>query len=166
MKTGELSSYEAYKTVLDTRNFEINLFWQRSNYFLVLTTALAVGFFNVSNKGYSLLLAVLGLIISGLWYGVNLGGKFWQSRWEHRLKLVEKEIAPDLDFFAADRQTLLWDVQENLKAGNYKGVQKLLYGRIFKKPSVSYRMILLSVVFVLAWIVLLVIQILKFLRVF
>lgn len=30
---------------LDTRNFEISLYWQRSNYFLVLNTALAVGFF-------------------------------------------------------------------------------------------------------------------------
>ena len=36
---------EAYRTALATRNFEISLFWQRSNYFLVLSTAIAVGFF-------------------------------------------------------------------------------------------------------------------------
>jgi hypothetical protein len=32
---------EAYRTALATRNLEINLFWQRSNYFLVLNTAIA-----------------------------------------------------------------------------------------------------------------------------
>jgi len=38
---------DLYKTLLDTRNLEINLFWQRSNYFLVLNTGIAFGFFNL-----------------------------------------------------------------------------------------------------------------------
>src|SRR3972149_10785499 len=37
---------DAYKFAYDTRNFEISLFWQRSNYFLVLNTAIALAFFS------------------------------------------------------------------------------------------------------------------------
>lgn len=36
---------EAYRVAKETRSLEINLFWQRSNYFLVLSTAIAAGFF-------------------------------------------------------------------------------------------------------------------------
>jgi hypothetical protein len=84
-----LSGSEIYRTALETRNLEINLFWQRSNYFLVLNTALAVGFLNVKDGEYSLVLAIFGAIVSGLWFQVNLGSKYWQSRWEHRLSVVE-----------------------------------------------------------------------------
>jgi hypothetical protein len=39
---------EAYRVARDTRNFEIKLFWKRSNYFLVLSTATAAGFFSAT----------------------------------------------------------------------------------------------------------------------
>lgn len=155
MSNGMLDAPNIYKVALDTRNFEINLFWQRSNYFLALNTALAVGFFNLNgNRKYSLTLAVLGTVVSILWYLANLGSKFWQSRWENRLKIVEEQIAPELNFFAADWQTIRNDVQESLKNGGHSGLQKLLYSQISKKPSVSYLMILLSLVFVAAWVLL------------
>src|SRR4029079_19741708 len=35
-----------YRVALETRKLEIRLFWQRSNYFLVLSTALAIGYFS------------------------------------------------------------------------------------------------------------------------
>jgi hypothetical protein len=87
-----------YKIVLGTRNFEISLFWQRSNYFLVLNTALAVGFFSVENgatkgKEFAATLALLGIITSTLWILVNSGSKYWQSRWEHELVLRERDLA-------------------------------------------------------------------------
>ena len=40
---------DLYRTLLDTRNLEINLFWQRCNYFLVLNTGVALGFFNATS---------------------------------------------------------------------------------------------------------------------
>ncbi len=49
----ELTPHQIYRVALDTRNSEISLFWQRSNFFLVLNTALAVGFFNDKNKEYA-----------------------------------------------------------------------------------------------------------------
>ncbi len=161
MENEKLAPRDIYKFVFDTRNFEIGLFWQRSNYFLVLTTALAVGFFNVNDKEYSLLLAVLGLIVSVLWYRVNLGSKFWQSRWEHRLKLVEGQIAPQLELFSADDETIRSDVRESLKSGNRTKFQKLLYRWTLKKPSVSYQMILLSIVFVTGWVLIIAMTLLR-----
>lgn len=151
MNTGELTPGEVYKVALDTRNFEISLFWQRSNYFLVLNTALAIGFFNLQATKYSILLAVLGALVSILWYRVNLGSKYWQSRWEERLKIVEEQIAPEIKFFAADLETIRNDVQKSLEAGKHTGLQRLVYTQVLEKPSVSYRMTLLSLVFVASW---------------
>jgi hypothetical protein len=83
---------DIYKNVLDTRNFEISFFWQRSNYFLVLNSALALGFFSLKMRSYEYGLAVFGLLVSLLWCGVNLGSKFWQSVWENRLSKIEKKL--------------------------------------------------------------------------
>jgi len=93
---------DIYKHVLDTRNFEISLFWQRSNYFLILNSSLAVGFFNLKAKLYECCLAALGMLASILWFNVNLGSKFWQSRWEQSLHDIESKMAPNLNLFAAD----------------------------------------------------------------
>ena len=46
-KESPIELKDLYKTLLDTRNLEISLFWQRSNYFLVLNTGIAFGFFNL-----------------------------------------------------------------------------------------------------------------------
>ena len=90
---------ELFKIALEIRNFEIKLFWERSNYFLVLTTAIAVGFFSIEDQISCIGIATLGFIVSLLWFLVNLGSKFWQSRWEGRLCLLEKKMASDINFF-------------------------------------------------------------------
>jgi hypothetical protein len=83
------NNFDLYKIALDTRNMEIGLFWQRSNYFLVLNTAIAVGFFKTTEK-YQLLMSFVGFCVALLWFSVNLGSKYWQSRWEFRLYEAEK----------------------------------------------------------------------------
>lgn len=65
---------ELYKIAIQTRNLEIGMFWQRSNYFMVLNTAIAIGFFTQKGGSYGFLLAALGAIVSVLWFFVNLGG--------------------------------------------------------------------------------------------
>lgn len=156
-----LEGKDAYKFAYDTRNFEISLFWQRSNYFLVLNSGLALGFFNLEKQKYALLLAGFGLFVSILWFCVNLGSKYWQSRWEHRLALFEKEIAPSLDFFAADPRTIQNDVKESLESGrgNKGYFRRWLDKLILKKPSVSYCMTLLSLSFCVGWVLLFIMRI-------
>lgn len=162
MKSGEklnarpnIELKESYKTALDTRNFEISLFWQRSNYFLVLNSALALGFFNLQRQWYAIILAAFGFIVSLLWYRVNLGSKFWQLRWEGRLSEIEKEIAPDLHFFAADWPIIISDVEKSIESSKHEGkFRRWLDKKVLKKPSVSYHMILLSISFMIVWILL------------
>jgi hypothetical protein len=146
---------ESYKTALDTRNFEISLFWQRSNYFLALNSALALGYFNLKEQEYSLILSSFGFIVSLLWFRVNLGSKFWQSRWEYRLSKIEKEIAPELHFFATDLPTVKHDVEISLgNEAHKKCYRRLLNYLVLRKPSVSRQMIWLSFLFMLGWIAL------------
>jgi hypothetical protein len=80
-----------------------------------------------------------------------LGSKYWQSRWEHKLQLVEVAIAPELKLFAADRSTLDKDVEESLKFNGHKGFQKWLDKQVLKKPSVSYCMTMLAFIFMIGW---------------
>ncbi|MDT7807993.1 MAG: hypothetical protein QOJ70_1806 [Acidobacteriota bacterium] len=146
----DLKAY--YKTALDTRNFEISLFWQRSNYFLVLNSALALGFFNLQKREYQFFLATFGLIVSWLWFRVNLGSKFWQSRWEYRLREIENKIAPRLHFFATDLATVKEDVENDFKSNKHKGyIRRRLDKLTLRKPSVSGQMIWLSILFLLGW---------------
>ena len=154
----KLNGLDAYKIALETRNMEIGLFWQRSNYFLVLNAALAIGFFRLSENKYAILLATLGVLVSFLWYRVNLGSKYWQSRWEQRLKLKELEIAPDLQYFSASWEVIQNDVKESLNYGHQnKGkLQKWLDNETLKKPSVSYNMTLLSFIFLIGWVLLII----------
>ena len=143
---------DIYKIALDTRNFEISLFWQRSNYFLVLNSALALGFFNLKASEYAIPLALFGCFVSALWFRVNLGSKFWQSRWEQRLSKIERQIAPKLHFFATDKDIIESDVKKSLKHNNHQGCfRKWLDKQVLKKHSVSYNMTLLSLFFCLGW---------------
>lgn len=146
---------DIYKTVFDTRNLEISLFWQRSNYFLVLNSALAVGFFNLKSQEYAFLLVAFGLITSFLWFRVALGGKYWQSRWEHRLSVIEQQIAPRLNLFSASWEVIQSDAASSLSSNKPQGwFKKWLETQVLKKHSVSYNMTLLSLCFVVGWVLL------------
>jgi uncharacterized membrane protein YciS (DUF1049 family) len=154
---------DSYKTALDTRNFEISLFWQRSNYFLVLNSALALGFFTLQ-KWNALFLAASGLIVSWLWFRVNLGSKFWQSRWEYRLSEVEKKIDPELYFFAVDLDTIKRDVEKSIENDKHEGrFRRWIDKQVRKKHSVSHNMTLLSVFFIVGWAILVVLSALRLL---
>lgn len=143
-----------YKVLVDTRNLEINLFWQRSNYFLVLNTGIAFGFFNLKEARYIWTMALFGLLASLLWVWVALGAKFWQARWEHRLHEFEREHFPHLVFFGADESRVREDATRGLDFFRVRGFKHLVYKTALRKPSVSYSMILLSLLFVLGWLVL------------
>ncbi len=154
---------DLYKMVFDTRNLEITLFWQRSNYFLVLNTGLALGYFNLKSTGFGIFLSIVGIISSYLWFRVCLGSKFWQSRWEHRLDVIERyyrergDIPKEDQFilFSADPQTITEDVKKSLTKRPHGTFQRKIDEQILKKPSVSSEMTKLSVLFVVGWIVLL-----------
>jgi hypothetical protein len=147
---------EAYRTALQARNLEINLFWQRSNYFLILNTAIGTGFFAVRSDEFAYLLGGLGLVSAWLWLRVNLGSKFWQSRWEERLHRTEKELAPEgINLFGADWPTVMEDVRASLSDHFHEpGRVARAYERaVLGKPSVTRMMTYLSGAFLAFWVV-------------
>jgi hypothetical protein len=147
---------EAYRTALETRNMEIGLFWQRSNYFLVLNTALAAGFFTLDQEAFIVLLSLMGVFVSGLWVLVNLGGKYWQSRWEQRLRIIEDRVfGAGSDLFAAGWDTTDRDVEESLehtRGGRPNAFRRVYHKGVMSKPSVSLMMTILSASFIVFWL--------------
>jgi len=145
---------DLYGTLVTTRNFEIGLFWQRSNYFLVLNTAIALGFFNVKEGKYGLMFVVMGIVASLLWFWVCLGSKYWQTRWERRLMDFENHHLNGLNFFAADPSRIRNDVERGLAFHPSRGLKGAIYALALNyKPSVSFSMILLAGLFTVAWLV-------------
>jgi len=143
---------DLYATLISTRNLEIGLFWERSNYFLVLNTGMAFGFFKFENKAYAIIFGALGLVASLLWLRTCLGSKFWQARWEQRLMDFERAELPGLDFFAASPERIGEDVKAGLSLKSHGRFERFIYGMALRKPSVSFSMILLSCSFVVGWL--------------
>lgn len=138
---------------LDNRAFEIQLFWQRSNYFLVLMTALGIGVFTIKDTKYAFLISVFATITSWFWYKTNLGSKFWHESWEVEVVALAKEQGirsferPTSEIVNQVRQSL----EEAHNAGYRSMVRRWLDMKILEKPSVSHYMILLSLTSALLW---------------
>ena len=156
-----LTLKDIYKHVLDTRNMEIDLFWKRCNYFLVLNSGLALAYFNVTQEVLQIPAAILGVIVCLLWLQVALGSKFWQERWEDCLRSVEDEIREKRQFassnalFSLEPDQARKLVSASLKKGNHTGLYKMLDELIVEKPSVSAAMMYLVLTFLVSWLLLL-----------
>jgi len=81
---------KALEIALDTRKFEIELYWKRTAYFVLFIGAIFVGYYNVfsNSKSHwaSLFIAALGFLLSLLWYMANRGSKYWQENWEAQIE--------------------------------------------------------------------------------
>jgi len=152
-ETPDTIDLEAYKVARETRNLEITLFWQRSNYFLVLSTAIAAGFFSLHEPKYALPLASFGLTVACLWILVNLGSKFWQARWETRLRLVEEELRPGMNLFSASWVTVQDDVKQSFQFRKRGLIHRGYTRLVLLKPSVTLLMTAPSVTTAVFWIV-------------
>lgn len=96
---------KAYEVALDTRKFEIELYWKRATYFWAIAAVVlgAIGLIvaNSIKDGrlmtYPILfmletLSCVGFIVTKAWQYVNLGGKFWQHNWELHVDVLEQEV--------------------------------------------------------------------------
>ncbi len=143
-----------FDVALETRNFEIEMLWKRSNYFLALNTAIAVGFFSLLKKDmsmdlYALLFCVIGCFVCIAWINVNLGSKFWQAVWEEILTEISGDM--ELDYFVKsdDHKDRVRNNLVNLNSP--KILEKYYNYLVLDKPSVSKWMTLLSFFFLLVW---------------
>jgi hypothetical protein len=75
--SGAIVPEDLYRILIDTRNLEVNLFWQRANYFLVLNSGIVLAIFNVTKAIPVRVFAVIGILASLLWFWACLASKYW-----------------------------------------------------------------------------------------
>lgn len=83
---------ELLKTAFEIRNFEIDKYWQRSSYFTLFISAIFAAYCQDSIECdfiLKIMLTVLGLYISYIWYLSTRGAKFWQENWEKHIDYLE-----------------------------------------------------------------------------
>jgi len=150
--TNQISLNERlFKIALDTRNFEISLFWQRSNYFLVLNGALIVAV--AKADGWELGIAFAGMVTSLLWFLVSLGSKYWQNRWEREVELREATLGIDPPLFGATQERTRQLVEQSFNWTNHGFLHRAVNRMVLRKPSVSLAMTFLSALFFVVWLV-------------
>ena len=159
--TAEMSDSELYRIAIDTRNLEIRLFWRRSTYFLVLSIAVALAYFALPKTESCLrvVLAIFGIGVSVIWRWTNLGGKYWQIRWEAAADRLEQKVAPDAHMFSAIPEETDREVWAFMDKHRRKQQHFLLDKAIARAPSVSRAMVSLASLFCLGWIALFVIAV-------
>jgi len=95
----------AFEKAWETRNYEIDKFWQRSMFFWGFIASIFGGYiiiitgeFNQTAKDMYLdfYLILLGIIFSVAWLLVILGSKRWQENWENHIDYLEDEITGPL----------------------------------------------------------------------
>jgi len=94
---------KALQFALDTRKFEIELYWKRATYFWTFIGATLAGYLVIqaakefADKEYfSVILGCLGFLFSFAWHCVNRGSKQWQENWENHVDLLENSVVGPL----------------------------------------------------------------------
>lgn len=91
------SIIKAFEIALETRKFEIDLYWKRANYFWLFVAAIFVAWYNVDksceeNTFISFVIMGVGLAISFCWFCVNRGSKYWQENWESNIEYLSTKL--------------------------------------------------------------------------
>jgi hypothetical protein len=125
----------AFQTSLDTRKFEIDLFWKRSLFFWGFIASAFVAFAALYKEGsnYAVVIAGFGCICSLVWTLANRGSKFWQENWETKVANLEDNLVGNL-------------------FKNVEGVQKKFILLRARKYSVSKLAIALSDYVLIIWV--------------
>ena len=131
------------------RNFEIDNFWKRSNYYLIFNTALFFGVFTDVPAALTIVFCIIGFVSSVMWTLNNIASKFWQERWEIAARDTEPVYFVDkYRLFQDTKPTLIRKVGANLKDKNASRT----YIWLMKGPvSVSRLMIVFPGLVVVTW---------------
>ncbi len=97
----------AFERAWQIRNFEIEMYWKRANYFWAFIASTFVGYFAlISSDSYGkpdkfdhievYLLICIGFVLSVAWLLTNIGSKSWQRHWETHVDLLENAFTGPL----------------------------------------------------------------------
>ncbi|MBD3668362.1 MAG: hypothetical protein HUJ16_10400 [Kangiella sp.] len=92
---------KAYRMAIDTRKFEIDMYWKRATYFWAFIAVTFAGYGLVKqadepDQNLAFFLACFGFILSFAWFYANKGSKQWQENWEHHVDHLEDEVTGPL----------------------------------------------------------------------
>jgi hypothetical protein len=99
---------ELYKSLFETWRFEVNSHWQRSSYFAAFETVAIAACWKLLNDVGStwagVVLAALGLCLTGIWYQNNNKTHFYAVYWLEKVAEIERKLVQDsgetIDFAA------------------------------------------------------------------
>lgn len=106
---------------LQTRNFEIELYWKRTTYYWAFIAADMAAYALVFSKiddcsiaSYVLMgvLSCMGILFSFGWFLANRGSKYWQENWEaHMGRLVRKKYGPIFQTLLLPDSNRYWGIK-------------------------------------------------------
>lgn len=141
---------EELKIAMQNREFELSSFWQRSNYFLALVAALAVGVFTADDTFLQAIISIFAAVVSVLWFSTNLGSRYWQEFWEQEVTDLSKDLG--IRSFAKPQSEINDQMRRNVKLTGLFFDKKVYDYLMLYKPSVTTNMIRLSALFIIFWI--------------
>ena len=101
--TRQQDDVDALERAHDIRKFEINLTWKRATYVGAFQGFLfaALGVLVVNGNSdtdevnfFKFVVSIVGVFLSGAWYLINQGSRYWQKYWEEKIMTLEKNY-PD-----------------------------------------------------------------------
>lgn len=92
---------QATAIALDTRKFEIELYWKRANYFWAFMAAIYAAYFllvayKIENWFIYSIVSIVGVCFSFGWYLANRGSKYWQENWENHIAVLSKQTTGEI----------------------------------------------------------------------
>jgi hypothetical protein len=101
-----------YRQAWQAKNFEIDNYWKRTNYFWAFQVASFAGYFTVlssnaykSNPQVLFFVTCIGFITSLAWTFINQGSKTWQRHWEIHVDMLEDKITGPLYKIVTEKKT-------------------------------------------------------------
>ncbi len=101
-----------YDKAWEAKNFEIENYWKRANYFWAFQVASFAGYFAVLSsdaylKNPQILYSVIciGFISSLAWVFINIGSKTWQRHWENHVDMLEDKVTGPLYKIITEKKT-------------------------------------------------------------
>jgi hypothetical protein len=90
----QITDLDRLNQAVALRNFEIELFWKRFNYFWLISAAALVGYVSAKERTDAILLLIscFGLVSAVAWTLLNIGSKWWQEAYEERVKKYERVL--------------------------------------------------------------------------
>lgn len=110
---------ELLKIAMETRKFEIELYWKRANYFWLFVAAFFVAYYQTipsqskDTELENILFIVGGYFFSIGWYLANRGSKYWQENWERHITVLSRHLKAPIFELLKSNGNKIWELSKS-----------------------------------------------------